>query len=156
MQNESILVKSEQTNDRELALSLFKDYLRKEKSHLTYERRILFEEIYNLKGAFCVEEVIEKCSPDGQYISRGTIYKTVKLMEEAGIIGRIPKQGKKQYFEFVHTGWNKGYLICMHCGRMATIDIDKMQEFEETLAGIKDFTPKSMTVTINGICSRCR
>ncbi len=145
----------EEISSKDFSLSLFKKYLDKENFHLTYERKILFDEISNFNGPFCVEDLIEKCSPDGIYISRGTIYKTVKLMEDSGVIQRIPKHGKKRFFVLLNQGTNKGHLICLLCGKMETIDIGENLNIEGLKNSKADFDIISTTFIINGICSDC-
>lgn len=154
MNTRTDIERTDKTQYREFALTLFKNFLIKENYHLTYERRILFDEIMDFTCSFCVEDLIEKCTPDGIYISRGTIYKTVKLMEEAGVIFRIPKQGKTRYFEVLHPGVNKAYRVCLLCGKMETVDIKEISHLQVSTED-DGFSPVSMMVIMNGICSDC-
>ena len=85
-------------------LTIFRKYLERRDLKLTSERRALFDEL------------LVRLRAKHKKISRATIYRTLELMVDSGIVGRL-RMGEAGYrYERLRAGDHHDHLICDHCG----------------------------------------
>lgn len=130
----------------------FEQDLRKSGLKITPQRITILQEIYK-SGHATVEEIYENILQIYPSISLATIYKNLISMCEAGIINEIKPPLQKQRYEINHTPHS--HLICQVCGSLQDVDVNvgSMIEFEKLAEG---FEVNTMSVSIYGICSKCK
>ena len=135
--------------DRETVL--FADLLKKRGYSLTAPRRKLFEVLQH-HNACTIAELTSLL--DGFY--RATVYRTVKLFEQLGIINRL-QLGWKYKLElsdiFHH---HHHHLTCSSCGKVIILKEDSIIEEQiKLLSASKDFKPLDHQLEIRGLCQNC-
>lgn len=90
-------------------------------------------------------------------VDRASVYRTVALFEQLGIVVRL-QQGWKYKIELSDQfAPHHHHLTCLGCGRI--ISFDEPAGFDELMAALSlqhGFTPESHTLEINGYCQQCR
>ena len=90
-------------------------------------------------------------------VSLTTVYRTLKILERAGIVKKSTFSKRHMSYELSHEPHI--HLICSDCGKIEEIKGIPPEKFMKLL-GIKksgeDFTPVSYIVEIYGICKNCR
>lgn len=90
-------------------------------------------------------------------IDRASIYRTVSLFEELGIVVRV-QQGWKYKIELSDKfSPHHHHLVCTVCGRV--VSFTEPADFENTINEIAakgGFTAQNHSLEISGICARCR
>lgn len=120
---------------------------------LTRPRRVVFDALSDTVP-LTMQELVAACSPS---IDRASIYRTVSLYEQLGIVHRILR-GWKYTLElsdaFQH---HHHHMHCTRCGRTLTLPEDQQLEVRlRRLAAANGFTPHSHSLEISGICSDCQ
>lgn len=120
---------------------------------LTRPRRVVFDALTG-SDPLTMQELVAVCSPA---IDRASIYRTVSLYEQLGIVHRILR-GWKYTLElsdaFQH---HHHHMHCTRCGRTLTLPEDQQLEVRlRRLAAANGFTPHSHSLEISGICSDCQ
>ena len=77
----------------------FLNLLTGKKLKFTYERRHIFEEIEKLNDHFDADSLYDRLKKKGYRIARDTVYRTLPLLLECGIIQKSAGVGKRDYFE---------------------------------------------------------
>ncbi|MGH9364119.1 MAG: Fur family transcriptional regulator, partial [Thermoanaerobaculia bacterium] len=72
-------------NDREL--DIFRKYLERRALKLTAERRALFDEVFARHEHLEADELLVRLRARHKKISRATIYRTLELLADSGIVG---------------------------------------------------------------------
>ena len=70
-------------------LQIFRKYLERRGLKLTAERRELFDEIFSKHEHVEADELLVRLRAKHKKISRATIYRTLELMVDSGIVGRL-------------------------------------------------------------------
>lgn len=145
----------ETTDYGKLAVGKFQEYLRQHKLRKTPERFAILEAIYSADGHFSLEELHQKMVDECHFVvSRATVYNTVNMLVDAGLIVRHRLAEKAEYEKAVVTGSSHFHLICNKCGSIRELHNDKLMR---ALSEIKTgrFSAESYTLYVYGTCARC-
>jgi len=138
-------------------LENFKKLLKTSKLKFTKQRELILEVIYNNRGHFTPEDIynlIKQTYPDVK-LGIATIYRTLSLLEESGIVSSISfgVQGKKYEFGLIE---HHDHLVCMRCGRIEEFRDDTIERLQEEIAKKHNFQMHDHIMKIVGICKMCQ
>lgn len=137
-------------------LQIFRKYLERRGLKLTAERRALFDEIFGRHEHLEADELLVRLRAKHKKISRATIYRTLELMVDSGIVGRV-RIGEVGYrYERLRAGDHHDHLICDHCGRVFEFFEARIEELQDEVAEKHGFLLLSHSHQMRGICRRCR
>lgn len=131
------------------------NYLTQHKLRKTPERYTILEKIYSLNAHLTVDELFNALEQDTYHVSRATIYNTLELLVDAGLVHRHNFAGHRSKYERVTGIANHHHLICTQCGKVREIkdnsinNILAAQHYGKFLAQYADFH-------IYGLCARCQ
>jgi len=134
----------------------FEAYLASRGLRLTEQRRAIFEEVFRHHGHLDAEELVGRLRAMGKQASRATVYRTLDLLVEAGLVKPLRLTTEQRYFEHVHAGEHHDHLVCIECNRIFEFYSEELEECQARICDETDFTPKRHTMVIYGICSECR
>jgi Fur family ferric uptake transcriptional regulator len=64
----------------------FEEFLKLKELKYTSERKLILKAIFSFHKHFDVEELFERLHKQGNYVSRATIYRTIPLLLQSGLI----------------------------------------------------------------------
>ena len=100
---------------------------------MTEQRRVIARVLSSATDHPDVEELYRRASAIDPHISIATVYRTVRLFEEAGIIDRLDfRDGRSRYEE--HTGEHHDHLIDMKTGRVVEFVDDDIEALQVAIA----------------------
>ena len=128
---------------------------------LTTQRRIVFEILIKQENShLCPEEIFELVKNKYPEIGLATIYRTLQLFEEIGIVYKINfNEGCYRYELNIQ---NKGkkhrhhHLICEKCGKIIEVKEDLLNSLEEVIEKQYDFEIHNHSLKFTGVCSKCK
>jgi len=143
-------------NYREV-LSIFKRLIKSNGLKYTKQRELILETIYNNRGHFTPEDIynlIKKEYPEVK-VGIATIYRTLTLLENGGIVTSISfgTQGKKYEFGL---GEHHDHLVCLECGEIEEFIDEIIEKQQELIAKKHKFKMTGHTMKIVGICKKCQ
>ena len=138
-------------------LEQFKTILKKNNLKFTNQRELILKFLYGYSGHFTPEEIharIKRSNP-GVSIGIATVYRTLALLEEAGIASSISfgVQGKKYEFGLKK---HHDHLICIECGNIIEFYDELIEKRQEEIAKAHRFEMTDHTMKIVGRCSECQ
>src|SRR6478735_7925346 len=137
-------------------LQIFRKYLERRGLKLTSERRALFDEIFGRHEHVEADELLVRLRAKHTKISRATIYRTLELMVDAGIVGRL-RIGEAGYrYERLRAGDHHDHLICDQCGRDIASFEARIEALQGAVAAHHGFLLLSHSPQLRGICRGCR
>ncbi|MCM3877222.1 MAG: transcriptional repressor [Thermoanaerobaculia bacterium] len=135
---------------------VFDDFLRKRSLKVTRERTALFDEIFSTHRHFDAEDLVIRMRDRGTKVSRATIYRTLELLHECGLVGRVRLNEEKYRYERLRKGEHHDHLVCSNCGKVIEFIDAAIEKRQEAVCREYDFAATSHSHQIRGICSACR
>ncbi|WP_456485593.1 Fur family transcriptional regulator [Hydrogenimonas sp.] len=143
----------------ETLLSQFKELLKQSNPPLkfTKQREIILSTLYTHSGHYTPEELYEIIKRENRDLKTGiaTIYRTLSLLENAGIVTSISfgTQGKK--YE-LGVKAHHDHLICTKCGKILEFFDEEIEEKQAQIAKEFNFKMEDHSLKIFGICPECQ
>jgi len=132
----------------------FVSYLRSKNKSITPERLNILDEVLAQKNHFKIEDIIEKMSSAEKSISRATVYRSIKTIEEAGLIKYIRSINDEKVYEVQKE--HHDHMICESCGKIIEFHDHDLEALQDSICKSHGFTPKRHIMKIFGICEMCR
>lgn len=134
---------------------LFTGYLTEKKLRKTEERYTIFEHICAFPGHFDICMLHEQLENDHFHVSKATLYNTLDVLVDAGLIVRHPVSAKSVQYELRMLADTHLHLICTQCGGIREMRNTVLQAEVDNLK-ITRFTPEFYCLYVYGLCSKCK
>ncbi|MBU3759459.1 MAG: transcriptional repressor [Candidatus Omnitrophica bacterium] len=134
----------------------FKRLLEKKGLKYTYERKTICEEVLRLKEHFDADSLYERFKKKGLRIARDTVYRTIPLLLESGVVQKSVGTGKREFFERFGDQGHHDHMICIACGTIIEFQCTEIEELQDEIARKYGFTLTFHDHRLFGYCSRCR
>ncbi len=118
---------------------------------MTRQRALIFEIMQNHPGHLTADEIFALAKQRMPNIARGTVYRNLKLMEQANEIARLEMPAGPDRFD--KTSVPHGHLYCDGCGELQDIPVVGLMRELETAIGTQ---VRSYQLTIHYLCPACR
>lgn len=138
-------------------LETFRKLLKDNKLKFTRQRELVFKTLYDNEGHFTPEDLsslIKEQHPD-LTISIPTIYRTLSLLEESGLVDSLSFGAKGKKYEF-GLKEHHDHLICNQCGKLIEFQDAVIEKRQEEIAKKFNFKMTDHTMNIKGICEECQ
>ena len=142
--------------DIDSAKDTLQRYLKEKKLRPTRERSLLFEEIMRNSGHFDADELYRTAKARGLKISRATVYNTLDLLVDCGLISKYRFGENHTRYEKVLGKPRHDHLICLECGDIIEFVHERLDKIQRDVCEEKKFKPRNSTLQIFGICSKCQ
>jgi Fur family ferric uptake transcriptional regulator len=138
------------------SIVISKSRLNKEGIRFTKQRDLLMRQILNLNDHFSADLLYVKLRVKGINISRATIYRTLTLFEECGIIKKALKDEDISYYEVSEINEHHDHLICVECGEVIEFYNEEIEKIQKEIYNNFNYLPASHQLILKGICEKCR
>lgn len=135
----------------------FKTFLEKKGLKYTRERERIYEKVKNLSEHFDGERLYEILKKDDESIARGTVFRTIPLLLESGVIQLSVGKGKGEFFE--RSSSKKGHhdhIICVSCGKVIEYTCKEIEELQEKICKKYDAELLFHDHKLYVHCEKCR
>jgi Fur family ferric uptake transcriptional regulator len=120
----------------------------------TPQRRILIDVLAATDGHVTGAELVERCRAVDPGTIPSTVYRTLDVLEELGLLSHSHAADGREEFHVLPTEAH-GHLHCIGCGMTWEIDADEAAALVETLARRRDFAVDLSHLSIAGRCADC-
>lgn len=135
-----------------------KEKIRAGGSKLTPQRLAILEELMQQEGKhLTIEEIYEVVKAQKPEIGVATVYRTILLFEELGVVKKLDLSDGIYRYELSHEEELHGHhhLICSGCGSVAEVRDDLLDSVEQVIEGDYKFRIKDHSLKFYGLCSQC-
>jgi len=122
----------------------------------TPERTAIVEVISKMKCHFDVDKLSGDLYKSGSNISRASIYRTIPLLVESGLLSKCLRQNGKFCYSYAPEGEHHDHLVCKKCGKIIDFLDDKLEKDNESICKKYGFKHVEHTLKIEGYCSECK
>lgn len=131
----------------------------KEKGYkLTPQRRSILDEIIKNEGShLTTEEIYDLVKVNCPEIGLATVYRTVQLLEEMGVLYKLDLDDGCNRYELCDEdeSHQHHHLICQNCGKVIEVEGDLLEELEQVIEKKYNFKIKNHSLKFYGICDNC-
>ncbi len=142
--------------DSVLAKENFSKYLRDGSYRITPERFIILETVMNYDGHFDADELFFQIKTSGQKVSRATVYNTLDLLQDCGLISKYRFGENHSRYEKAFGRPHHHHLICLECGDIIEFVNERIESIQKEVSDENKFKVQTSTLQIFGICSKCQ
>lgn len=135
---------------------LLTDHIKKKGGRITPSRLVILEEIYRRHDHFDAEDLFLELERNGMGISRASVYRTMPILLEAGLIRELKTEGTRKRYEHVLGHSHHEHIICAECGRIIEYEDADLEERIRKVCESKNVELVSHQVLIVGICQDCK
>lgn len=104
--------------DFQTALYQLRQFLKENNLRFTNERLTILEEIFQFADHFDAEKLFNHIRKHHRHISRATVYRTLDLLSQIGIIKKENLGNDFASYELAFNVPHHDHLICVECGKV--------------------------------------
>ena len=121
---------------------------------MTQQRRVILEELREMKQHPTAEEVYWVVRERLPKISLGTVYRNLDVLSNEGEIRRLDWAGAKARYD--GGGDDHYHARCVRCGAVADIARKELRLLRQTPSEVHGFEILGYRLEFEGICPQCR
>jgi Fur family ferric uptake transcriptional regulator len=138
------------------AIEVFAEYLNSRNLKLTKEREAVLQQFFSHRGHMEAEELSHALRRKRKGASRATIYRTLDLLVESGIVRRVDLGRGHSHYELVLDHPHHEHMICLRCGKVIEFSDKAMERSLDRLCKRRGFEHDSHRFQIFGYCEKCK
>ncbi|MBE2256896.1 MAG: transcriptional repressor [Ignavibacteria bacterium] len=131
---------------------IFIKYLKENAHRITNERFLILDAALNMEGHFDADELYLKMKKDYMNVSRATVYKTLELMSECGILYKHNFKGDRTRYETKYGRNNHYHIICVSCKRIMEFEDPEIEKLQEKICRENNLNPVEHTLQVFATC----
>ncbi|MCM1349287.1 MAG: transcriptional repressor [Firmicutes bacterium] len=136
------------------AVAAFTQYMIARRLRKTPERYAILDKVFDTVGHFSIDSLHAIVDTDGYTVSRATVYNTIELLIDAGLVRRHTFGNQAPQYEKI-TGMSRHYhLVCTSCGKVRELKDAEIDELLRTRRFGK-FHPMYLDLNVYGQCATC-
>jgi len=138
----------------EQATELFRRFLKAQDLKITRQREILLRRIFEREEHFSAEQLEDHVKGDG--ISKATIYRTLQLLVDCGLIEEVALKDDRRIYEHTYGREPHDHIVCLDCKKVFEFDGAAMSKLEAETTRRLGFRPFGHRLRIEAACEILR
>ncbi|MDP3919368.1 MAG: transcriptional repressor [Candidatus Omnitrophota bacterium] len=134
----------------------FRELLAEKGLKFTYERKGILEEVMKLNSHFDADSFYAQLKKKGLRTSRDTVYRTLPLLLESGVIQKSVGEGKREFFERTSGKGHHDHMVCVRCKHIIEFHSEEIEKTQETVCEKHNFKLIFHDHRLFGYCEACR
>ena len=134
----------------------FEEYLQSRGLRQTGQRRFLVEQVFSTHEHFDADALIDQLPRKGEdnYVSRPTVYRTLKEFVDAGLLRCFQLDGRTVY-EHDYGYPQHDHFYCTKCRSLIEFQSEELLRLRDAVAAEQNFRVASHRLIIQGVCQTC-
>jgi len=133
----------------------FRDYIREKGLRNTPEREMIIEEIFSTHDHFDIDELFLRMRNKRKIVSKASIYRTIPLLLESGLIKEVFFEGGHLHYEHIYGHKHHCHLRCICCRRYLEFTDDEIGKIQNQIEKKYGFFITSHRFELLGYCPQC-
>ncbi|MGB6481863.1 MAG: transcriptional repressor [Candidatus Acidiferrales bacterium] len=125
-------------------------------SRRTRERELIFDFVETLHGHFSADDLLFGLHHRGKRVSRATIYRTLDLLADRGVLQRVPVDEGGFVYEHIHGRSQHAHLFCLSCGKLTDYPMPPLGRLPQRVRQKAGFEMEHLLLRVCGYCKGCR
>ena len=134
----------------------FEAFLEKKGLKYTRERRRIYDKVRLLSEHFDGEKLYEILRGENDDIARGTVFRTIPLLLESGVIQLSVGKGKGEFFERSSSKGHHDHILCVGCGKVIEYHCEEIETLQDKICKKYDAELLFHDHKLYVRCAKCR
>lgn len=135
-------------------LDKFREFLGVRGLKQTGERMRIVEHIFEKHDHFEADELVLGMKAKNLRVSRPTVYRTLSLLVEAGLLRKL-QFGASTHYEHDYGYPQHEHLVCEKCGAVIEFVCEELAALQDKICREYHFRATNHKFIIQGVCERC-
>ena len=143
-------------NSLNQAIATFEEFLRAERLKMTGQRRQMVRAALDQRGHFTAEELYQRLVREGESVSMATVYRGLRLLEDAGIVeGHDFADGQRRYERALQVE-HHDHMVCVDCRAVLEFRSEEIEQIQERIVEEHGFDIEEHNLTLYVSCRKWR
>lgn len=120
----------------------------------TIQRGLVLAAVNRLQNHATADEIYEEVAKEHPTVSRGTVYRNLKQLCDAGEIRKLEVPGGADRYD--HLCHNHYHARCLKCGRVFDVEMDYIDNLAAAIRDAHGFEVSGHDIMFKGVCPDCR
>ena len=120
----------------------------------TTQRRLLLELLQGADGHIDAKELYRRASVKDKSISPATVYRSLNLFKELGLVDEMRLGQVRCYYEMRQSPEHQ-HLICRGCGKVIEFESTLIRKLMDTVQKKHGFKTTKIELYLEGYCQKC-
>jgi Fur family ferric uptake transcriptional regulator len=121
---------------------------------MTVQRRLLLELLRDAEGHLDAKELYRRASARDESISPATVYRSLNLFKELGLVDEMRLGKVRCYYEIKQSPEHQ-HLVCQGCGKIIEFQNPHFQKLIEAVRREHRFNITKAELYLEGYCPEC-
>jgi Fe2+ or Zn2+ uptake regulation protein len=121
---------------------------------LTNQRRLLLELLRDAEGHIDAKELYRRASTRDESISPATVYRSLNLFKELGLVDEMRLGKVRCYYEIKQSPEHQ-HMVCQGCGKVIEFQNPHFQKLIEAVRHEHRFNITKAELYLEGYCPEC-
>ena len=121
----------------------------------TEQRQLLLEIIQQAEGHLDADEIYQRARQKSPSISLSTVYRSLQLFKELGLIEEHQFDSMRRYYEAMPRTKHH-HLVCLGCGRIFEFKCPSAEKLKSRISREEGFKVTDAEVRLAGYCPDCQ
>jgi Fur family ferric uptake transcriptional regulator len=135
--------------------SVLEEYLRDRGLKMTMTRRTVLDAFLKIERHVTVEELLEASRRTDPSIGQATVFRTIKLLAEAGLARETCSEDGSRRFEHAYQHTHHDHLVCVNCGSIVEFSDAAVERAQNAVYRRYGFKPVAHRMELKGLCPHC-
>lgn len=118
---------------REPLCAVFRRHLKGLGQKYTPERAKVLDVLIEMDDLFQADELLERMKASGYRVSKATIYRTIKLLQDAGIIQQVLVDSEHAHYQLAYGSRPKDLLVRVDTNEIISIELPELIELRDRI-----------------------
>lgn len=133
---------------------VFSSYLASNRLKRSEQREVILDTFLRSQRHLSVDDLLQLVQKRRPDIGRTTVYRTLKLLQAAGLAQELALQGQTR-FERDYKRKHHDHFICNSCGEIFEFSDPEIERIQDETAASIGFVIQAHRHQIYGLCRRC-
>ncbi len=135
---------------------IFSEHIQKSGLRHTAQRDLILEMFLKTEEHLTSEDLYWLVQKKDASVGHTTVYRTLKLLTEAGLAREVRFGDGKTYYEHHFGHDHHDHMICTECGKVIEFFSEKLEAAQDAMSEKYNFMPTHHSLRIWGHCEECQ
>ena len=143
--------------DKEAAKQKFIEFLDGKNLRMTSQRQAIIDTVFGTEEHFTAEQLLEWAREKDSSVSRATVYRTLPLLMESGLVQELDLGKDYKYYDPNYTDHpHHNHIICQDCEKIVEFEDEKLEQLEEEISKQLGFSLRTQKLQISASCDKLK